>query len=65
MGFGALCSQLGAWLGGNFATPLPLNIAMVALSLACASTMLFLVPRRSVVATEALMEKAEEETGLL
>jgi DHA1 family bicyclomycin/chloramphenicol resistance-like MFS transporter len=65
MGFGALCSQLGAWLGGHFATPLPLTIALAALSLACASTMLLLVPRRRVVATEALMEKAEEETGLL
>jgi DHA1 family bicyclomycin/chloramphenicol resistance-like MFS transporter len=33
---------------------------------ACASTMIFLVPRRSVLATEELIEKAEEEeTGLL
>jgi DHA1 family bicyclomycin/chloramphenicol resistance-like MFS transporter len=66
MGFGSLCSQFGAYLGGHFATPVPLNIAILLLSLACASTMLFLVPRRTVVATEALMEQAEEEeTGLL
>ena len=66
MGFGSLCSQFGAYLGGHFATPVPLNIAVLALSLACASTMLFLVPRRTVMATEALMEQAEEEeTGLL
>jgi DHA1 family bicyclomycin/chloramphenicol resistance-like MFS transporter len=65
MGFGSLCSQAGAYLGGHFATPLPLNIAILALSLACASTMLFLVPRRATVATEALMEQAEEETGML
>src|SRR3954470_22898365 len=65
MGFGALCSQFGAWLGGHFLTPLPLNIAILALSLACAAIMLLLVPRRRVVATEALMEQAEEETGVL
>ena len=65
MGFGSLCSQFAAFLGGHFATPLPLNIAILVLSLACAATMLFLVPRRSVLATEALMEQAEEETGLL
>jgi DHA1 family bicyclomycin/chloramphenicol resistance-like MFS transporter len=65
MGLGSLCSQAGAWLGGHFATPLALTIAMVVLSLACASTMLFLVPRRSTVATEALIEQAEEETGLV
>jgi MFS transporter, DHA1 family, multidrug resistance protein len=66
MGFGSLCSQFGAYLGGHFATPVPLNIAVLVLSLACASTMVFLVPRRSVVATEELIEQAEEEeTGLL
>ena len=66
MGFGSLCSQFGAWLGGNFATPVPLNIAIVALSLTCASTMIFLVPRGGVIATEDLIEQAEgEETGLL
>ena len=66
MGFGSLCSQFGAYLGGHFATPVPLNIAIVALSLACAASMIFLVPRGDVVATEELIEKAEEEeTGLL
>jgi DHA1 family bicyclomycin/chloramphenicol resistance-like MFS transporter len=66
MGFGSLCSQFGAWLGGHFTTPLPLNIAILVLSMACACAMIFLVPRRSAVATEELIEKAEEEeTGLL
>jgi DHA1 family bicyclomycin/chloramphenicol resistance-like MFS transporter len=66
MGFGSLCSQFGAWLGGHFATPVPLNIAILVLSAACASTMIFLVPRGGAVATEELIEKAEEEeTGLL
>ena len=61
MGIGSLVSQFGAWLGGHFATPVPLNIAMVILSIACASTMFFLVPRRDVVVSEELIEKAEEE----
>jgi DHA1 family bicyclomycin/chloramphenicol resistance-like MFS transporter len=66
MGLGSLFSQFGAWLGGHFASAVPLNIAIVLLSVACASTMVFLVPRRSVLATEELIEKAEEEeTGLL
>src|SRR5712671_4612210 len=66
MGVGALVSQFGAWLGGHFLTPVPLNIAIVALSAACASTMIFLVPRRNVVVSEALIEQAEEEeSGLL
>jgi DHA1 family bicyclomycin/chloramphenicol resistance-like MFS transporter len=65
MGFGALCSQFGAYLGGHFATPVPLNIAIVVLSLACASSMIFLVPRGGVVITEELIEKAEEEESAL
>jgi DHA1 family bicyclomycin/chloramphenicol resistance-like MFS transporter len=66
MGLGSLFSQFGAYLGGHFATPVPTNIAIVVLSVACAATMMFLVPRRGVVATEELIEKAEEqETGLL
>src|SRR6195952_2832359 len=66
MGLGSLFSQFGAWLGGHFASPVPTNIAIVLLSVACASTMIFLVPRRNVLATEELLEKAEEEeTGLL
>jgi DHA1 family bicyclomycin/chloramphenicol resistance-like MFS transporter len=66
MGIGALLSQFGAWLGGHFATPVPLNIAIVVLSIACASTMIFLVPRRDVIVSEELIEQAEEEeSGLL
>src|SRR5712672_1122928 len=66
MGIGSLVSQFGAYLGGHFATPVPLNIAIVVLSIACASTMIFLVPRRDVVVSEELIEKAEEEeSGML
>src|SRR5450631_646723 len=66
MGIGSLVSQFGAWLGGHFATPVPLNIAIVILSAACASTMIFRVPRRNVVVSEELIEQAEEEeSGLL
>jgi DHA1 family bicyclomycin/chloramphenicol resistance-like MFS transporter len=61
MGFGSLCSQFGAYLGGHFATPLPLNIAVVGLAIACAASMMFLVPRSGLVATEELIEKAEGE----
>ncbi|MBV9979138.1 multidrug effflux MFS transporter, partial [Bradyrhizobium sp.] len=42
MGVGALVSQFGAYLGGHFASTLPLTAAIVALSIACASTMVFL-----------------------
>ena len=66
MGLGALCSQFGAYLGGHFATPVPLNIALVVLSLGCAAAMIFLVPRGGGIATEELIEQVEEEeTGLL
>ena len=66
MGLGALCSQFGAWLGGHFPTPVPLNIALVVLSCGCAGCMMLLVPRGGAVATEELIEKVEEEdTGLL
>jgi DHA1 family bicyclomycin/chloramphenicol resistance-like MFS transporter len=66
MGIGALLSQFGAYLGGHFTTPVPLNIAIVVLSIACASTMIFLVPRRTVIVSEELIEQAEEEeSGLL
>ena len=54
MGLGSLLSQFGAYLGGHFATPVPLNAAIVVLSIACASTMVFLVPRRDVVVSEEL-----------
>jgi DHA1 family bicyclomycin/chloramphenicol resistance-like MFS transporter len=66
MGLGSLSSQFGAYLGGHFASAVPTNTAIAVLSVACAATMLFLVPRRGVVATEQLIEQAEEEeTGLL
>jgi DHA1 family bicyclomycin/chloramphenicol resistance-like MFS transporter len=66
MGLGSLLSQFGAYLGGHFSTPVPLNAAVVALSIACASTMVFLVPRRDVVVSAALIEQAEEEeSGML
>jgi DHA1 family bicyclomycin/chloramphenicol resistance-like MFS transporter len=66
MGAGSLFSQFGAYLGGHFATPVALNAAIVVLSAACASTMIFLVPRRDVVVSEELIEQAEEEeSGML
>src|SRR5262245_1385001 len=60
-GIGALISQFGAYLGGHSATTLPLTAAIFALSIACAAAMFFLVPRRDVVVSEELIEKAEEE----
>src|SRR6201996_1336048 len=60
-GVGALVSQLGAWLGGHFSTTLPLTISVFVISLLCASSMIFLVPRRQVVVSEKLIERAEEE----
>jgi DHA1 family bicyclomycin/chloramphenicol resistance-like MFS transporter len=66
MGIGSLFSQFGAYLGGHFATPAALNAAIFVLSAACASTMIFLVPRRDVVVSEELIEQAEEEeSGML
>jgi len=46
-GVGALVSQSGAWLGGHSTTTLPLTSAIVALSIACAASMVLLVPRRN------------------
>jgi MFS transporter, DHA1 family, multidrug resistance protein len=60
-GVGALVSQLGAWLGGHFMTTLPLMSSIFVLSLGCAASMIFLIPRRQVVASEELIEQAEEE----
>jgi DHA1 family bicyclomycin/chloramphenicol resistance-like MFS transporter len=66
MGVGSLFSQFGAYLGGHFATPVALNAAILLLSAACASTMIFLTPRRDVVISEELIEQAEEEeSGLI
>ena len=40
--------------------------AIVLLSAACASTMIFLIPRHDVVVSEELIEQAEEgESGML
>jgi DHA1 family bicyclomycin/chloramphenicol resistance-like MFS transporter len=65
-GIGALVSQFGAYLGGHSTTTLPLTSAILAVSLLCASTMIFLVPRRDVVLDEKLIEQAEEEeSGML
>jgi len=60
-GVGALVSQFGAYLGGHSTTTLPLTAAVFALSIACACSMFFLVPRRNVLLSEELIEKAEEE----
>ena len=60
---GALVSQFGAYLGGHSTTTLPLTAAIFVISLACASTMIFIVPRRTVVVSEELIEQAEEEIG--
>lgn len=66
MGIGSLVSQFGAYLGGHSTSTLPLTAAIFAISLLCASTMIFIVPRRKVVITEALIEKAEEdEQGMM
>jgi DHA1 family bicyclomycin/chloramphenicol resistance-like MFS transporter len=61
MGVGSLVSQFGAYLGGHSTSTLPLTAAIFAISLLCASTMIFIVPRRKVVVSDALIEKAEEE----
>src|ERR1700709_158432 len=60
-GVGALVSQFGAYLGGHSASTLPLTVAIFVISLACVATMIFIVPRRTVIVSEALIEKAEEE----
>lgn len=66
MGFGSLCSQLGAWVGGHFATPLALNVAILAISAACAAVVFSLLPRNPTVVTEETMIEAEDnETGLI
>lgn len=58
---GALMSQFGAYLGGQSSTTLPLTSAVLAISLLCACMMIFVVPRRDVVVSDALIEQAEEE----
>jgi DHA1 family bicyclomycin/chloramphenicol resistance-like MFS transporter len=66
MGIGSLVSQFGAYLGGHSTSTLPLTAAIFVISIACTSTMVFLVPRRTVVVSEELIEQAEEEeSGML
>src|SRR6266566_483827 len=66
MGLGSLVSQFGAWLGGQFTTTLPLTGAIFVLSAVCASTVIFIVPRRTLVVSEELIAQAEEEeSGML
>lgn len=66
MGFGAICSQVGAYLGGHFVTPLPLNLAILVLSSACAAAIIFLVPRRNTfVSAETMIEAEEQEAGVI
>ncbi|MBR0697120.1 multidrug effflux MFS transporter [Bradyrhizobium lablabi] len=60
-GIGSLVSQSGAYLGGHSTTTLPLTAAIFAISIACACTMIFIVPRRNVVVSEKLIEQAEED----
>ena len=47
-----------------FATPAALNAGIFVLSLACASAMIFLIPRGNVVVSEELIEQVEEESGM-
>ncbi|CAN5201205.1 multidrug effflux MFS transporter [soil metagenome] len=66
MGFGSLCSQLGAFLGGQLITPLPLNIAILIISASCAVVIVLLVPRTYVpVTAEKIIEAEGEETGII
>src|SRR6266576_4167715 len=46
-GIGALVSQFGAYLGGHSTSTLPLTAAIFAISILCASTMIFIVPRQT------------------
>ncbi|WGR95855.1 multidrug effflux MFS transporter [Bradyrhizobium sp. ISRA443] len=64
-GIGSLISQFGAYLGGHTTTTLPLTSAISAISLACACTMIFIVPRRNVVVSERRIEQAEEESAMM
>ncbi|MBN8981402.1 MAG: multidrug effflux MFS transporter [Rhizobiales bacterium] len=66
MGFGSLCSQLGAFLGGRFATPLPLNIAVLTISCTCAAAIYFLVPRTNrFISEDEMLDAEEQESGIL
>jgi DHA1 family bicyclomycin/chloramphenicol resistance-like MFS transporter len=45
MGLGSIVSQLGAHLGGDYKTTVPLNLAGVILSLLCAAVVAVLISR--------------------
>ncbi|CAN7750945.1 multidrug effflux MFS transporter [Bradyrhizobium sp. LjRoot220] len=60
MGLGSLVSQFGAYLGGHSTTTLPLTSAVFTISLACAATMIFIVPRRKMVVSEAKVQKEDQ-----
>lgn len=65
-GIGSLVSQSGAYLGGHSTTTLPLTTAILIISIACASSMIFLVPKRNAVVSEEMIEEAEEdEAGVM
>jgi DHA1 family bicyclomycin/chloramphenicol resistance-like MFS transporter len=65
-GIGSLVSQSGAYLGGHSTTTLPLTTAILVISIACASSMIFLVPKRNAVVSEEMIEEAEEdEAGVM
>jgi DHA1 family bicyclomycin/chloramphenicol resistance-like MFS transporter len=65
-GIGSLVSQFGAYLGGHSTTTLPLTTAILIISIACASSMIFLVPKRNTVVSEEMIEQAEEdEAGMM
>ncbi|MGY3604618.1 MULTISPECIES: multidrug effflux MFS transporter [unclassified Bradyrhizobium] len=65
-GIGSLVSQFGAYLGGHSTTTLPLTTAILIISVACASSMIFLVPKRNTVVSGEMIEQAEEdEAGMM
>ncbi len=65
-GIGSLVSQFGAYLGGHSTTTLPLTTAILIISIACASSMIFLVPKRNTVVSEEMIEQAEgDEAGMM
>ncbi|RTL51904.1 MAG: Bcr/CflA family efflux MFS transporter [Bradyrhizobiaceae bacterium] len=65
-GCGSLFSELGAFLGGNFTTPLPVNIAILFTSMTCAAVIVFILPRNTgAVSEETMIEAEESEAGIM
>ena len=62
-GIGSLVSQFGAYLGGHSTTTLPLTAAIFVISIACASTMIFIVPRRNVMVSEELIRRRRRKSA--